>query len=134
MPMYGDVLNAIIAAAQELTTMQIFKGPMPADESIAIDIGAGGPEHIMPNRSTIESLTIVINGKSRQMATVRGALDAIHQGLSRATQYENNDNFQIYSVETITAPGYAGREPNDQWLFVSSMRVKFYNKGGSANG
>lgn len=132
--MYGDVLNAIIAAAQQLTTMQIFKGPMPADESIAIDIGAGGPDRIMLNRSTIESITIVINGKSRQMATVRGALDAIHQGLSRAAQYENNDNFQIYSVETTSAPSYAGREPNDQWLFVSSMRVKFYNKGVSANG
>lgn len=128
--MYGDVLNAIIAAAQQLTTMQIYKGPMPADESIAIDIGAGGPDLIMFNRSTIESITIVINGKSRQMATVRGALDAIHQGLSRAAQYENNDNFQIYSAETISAPSYAGREPNDQWLFVSSMRVKFYNKGG----
>lgn len=132
--MYGDVLNAIIAAAQQLTTMQIFKGPMPADESIAIDIGAGGPDRIMLNRSTIESITIVINGKSRQMATVRGALDAIHQGLSRAAQYENNDNFQIYSVETTSAPSYAGREPNDQWLFVSSMRVKFYNKGVSTNG
>ena len=131
--MYGDVLNAIIAAAQQLTTMQIFKGPMPADESIAIDIGAGGPDRIMLNRSTIESITIVINGKSRQMATVRGALDAIHQGLSRAAQYENNDNFQIYSVETTSAPSYAGREPNDQWLFVSSMRVKFYNKGVSTN-
>ena len=132
--MYGDVLNAIIAAAQQLTTMQIFKGPMPADESIAIDIGAGGPDRIMLNRSTIESITIVINGKSRQMTTVRGALDAIHQGLSRAAQYENNDNFQIYSVETTSAPSYAGREPNDQWLLVSSMRVKFYNKGGAANG
>lgn len=132
--MYGDVLNAIIAAAQQLTTMQIFKGPMPADESIAIGIGAGGPDRIMLNRSTIESITIVINGKSRQMATVRGALDAIHQGLSRAAQYENNDNFQIYFVETTSAPSYAGREPNDQWLFVSSMRVKFYNKGVSTNG
>lgn len=134
MLMYGDVLNAIIAAAQQLTTMKIFKGPMPADESIAIDIGAGGPDRIMLNRSTLESLSIVINGKSQQMVTVRGALDAIHQGLSRTAQYEDNDNFQIYSVETTSAPSYAGREPNDQWLFVSSMRVKFYNKGGAANG
>lgn len=134
MPVYDDVLNAIISAVQALTALRILKGPMPANESIAIDIGAGGPDRIMLNRSTLESLSIVINGKSQQMVTVRGALDAIHQGLSRTAQYEDNDNFQIYSVETTSAPSYAGREPNDQWLFVSSMRVRFYNKGGAANG
>ena len=53
MPVYDDVLNAIISAAQALTALRILKGPMPANESIAIDIGAGGPDRIMLNRSAL---------------------------------------------------------------------------------
>ena len=128
--MYARILDQIIAMVQGIVTLPIYKAALPADESIAIDIGAGGSDSVMFNRATLESISVVINGKSRDMQKVRGELDAIHHALSRASVYARNDEYQIYAVETTGAPRYAGRDPGDQWLFVSSVTVKFYYKEG----
>lgn len=128
--MYARILDEIIAMVQGRVTLPIYKAALPAEESIAMDVGPGGPERILLNRSTLESVSVVINGKSRDMQKVRGELDAIHRALTRAAKYASNDDYQIYSVETTSAPRYAGREPGDQWLFVSSVTVKFYDKEG----
>lgn len=128
--MYAEILDEIIAMVQGSVTLPVYKAALPAEESIAIDMGPGGPERILFNRSTLESVSVVINGKSRDMQRVRGELDAIHRALTRAAKYANNTAYQIYAVETTSAPRYAGREPGDQWLFVSSVTVKFYDKEG----
>ncbi len=130
MDVYAAVLEDIIALARGATALPVFKGPMPADNAVAIDLSAGGSDAVMLSRATIESVDIVINGKHRDMPAIRDALGAIHRALTRASAYPNNDRYQLYAVTTARAPCYAGREPGDQWLFVSAVTVRFYDKQG----
>lgn len=123
---YSAVLDDVVSMAQTATAMTIRKGAMPADESVSIAISNGGPDVTMLDRSTTEGINVVINGKSKDMPAVRAALGAIHRHLTRAAGYPNTEQYQIYAIETTSAPAYAGREPNNQWLFVSAVLVKIY--------
>lgn len=128
MDIYAAILDEMVSMAQAATSLNVFKGPMPAEESVALDIANGGTETVQFSRDTLESVNLVINGKSGDMATVRQALGQIHAALTRAASYPNDARHQIYAVVTTRSPSYAGREPNDQWLFVSAVTVRFYYK------
>ncbi len=130
MDVYAAVLQDVVALARTATALPVFKGPMPADDAIAIDLASGGSDSVMLNRATIDSVTIVINGKHHDMPTLRDALGAIHRALTRASAYPSNDRYQLYAAVTTRAPCYADREQGDQWLFVSAVTVRFYNKQG----
>lgn len=130
--MYSDVYSAILedvhAIANEATDMLILKGPLPNSESIAMDIATGAPESVMLNRNTVESVNIVINGKSENMARIRGEMGKVHAALTGAAAYPNKEQYQITSIETTQIPSYADRESSGVWLYVSAIEVKFYHR------
>ena len=76
-----------------------------------------------------DRLTAVLNGKHTDEQILSAALGKIHTALSMATEYPAADNYQITDISTINAPGCLGREENEQWLYGSSLRVKFYLRG-----
>lgn len=124
---YGAVLEDVLKIANDATDMLILKGALPNGESISMDIATGAPQTVMLNRNTVESMNIVINGKSDDMAKLRGEMGKVHAALTGA-KYPNKEQYQITSIETTQIPSYADRESGGKWLYVSSVEVKFYHR------
>lgn len=125
---YGAILEEVQGMAQDATSMLVLKGALPNGESISMDIATGAPETVMLNRSTLESINIVINGKSADMAKLRAEMSRVLAALTSTAAYPNTQHYQITSIETTQAPSYADRESSGQWLYVSAVEVKFYHR------
>lgn len=76
------------------------------------------------------SMTFVFNGKGYDqqalvtaMRNVHGQLTTIGAGLPQTEQW------QIYAIETMTAPSLIDREENGAYIYGSALRVKYYFKG-----
>jgi hypothetical protein len=49
--------------------------------------------------------------------------------LTRRKDFPHSDTWQIYAIETTASPRLIGREQNSQWLYGSSLLIKFNVKG-----
>ena len=56
-------------------------------------------------------------------------MEAVHRALTTAHVLPHTDHWQVYAIETTSAPQLIGREENLNWIYGSSFRVKFYAKG-----
>lgn len=130
--MYDEILRAVIDMAM-LTNpyTQIVIGSMPPLNGIAMT-GEGGPDSVHLDIGAEQTMNIVCNGKSSDQRTVIRALDKIHRFLTLRKDYPTGDGWQIYSITTIASPRLIGVEQNSQWLYGSSLLVKFYQKGLNA--
>lgn len=128
MSVYSDVLEAVINMAEQMKPYsKIVIGPLPPDDGLSISWGATGYTPFFNKRAAAE-MTAVLNGKNKNMKTVAETLGAIHTYLSMSKDYPSANNFQITDISTVSAPQYLGREENNQWLYGSSLRVKFFLK------
>ena len=126
--MYNDVLQAVIDMAETAAGASIVTGSMPPDNGIAMT-GNSGSFPVFLDMGSNESMNVVCNGKSTDQQTVINQLDAIHASLTRRKDFPNNQDWQIYAIETTASPRLIGREQNSQWLYGSSLVVKFNVKG-----
>lgn len=126
---YNDVLEAVlqlVADAQSFAVPVI--GPLPPDEGVSLVWASTAYSSFFDKKAAV-SLALTLNGKSADQHTVASALNAVHTSLSMRKAYPASSNYQITNIETISAPALIGREENAQWLYGSSLRVKFYLKG-----
>lgn len=129
--MQDEIIDTIIEMMQALTTMPVRRAVNPAAESICVEKGTSDVIRTALNRSTIEEMTCVVNGKGTNLVGVRAALGTIHQRLSRCSSYPKNNDWQITAIETVSGPTTIGREAGGLWLLGSMIRIKFYNKEGA---
>ncbi len=131
MSVYDDVLSAVIELAETTQPYStITLGSLPPDNGISITWGQTEASYNpFFNKFAAVELTAVLNGKHTDEQILSAALGKIHTALSMATEYPAADNYQITDISTINAPGCLGREENEQWLYGSSLRVKFYLRG-----
>ena len=125
--MYEEVLQAVINMA-ELTGVSVVVGSLPPDNGIAMT-GSSSSYPIFLNIGSNESMNVLCNGKNVNQQTVFSQLDAIHQTLTRRKDFPHGNNWQIYAIETQSSPRLIGREQNSQWVYGSSLTVKFNVKG-----
>lgn len=126
MSVYNDVLTAVIDLAQQANPYSnIVIGAMPPENGISIAWSSGNLNTFM-NKKAAVVMTAVLNGKHENQQTVSDTLGALHTFLNMRTSYPQADNYQITNIETISAPSYLGREENNQWLYGSSLQIKFY--------
>ena len=127
--MYDEILRAVIDMAM-LTNpyAQVVIGSMPPLNGIAMT-GEGGPDSVHLDIGAEQTMNIVCNGKNVDQRAVIRALDKIHRFLTFRKDYPRGDDWQIYSITTIASPRLLGVEQNSQWLYGSSLLVKFYQKG-----
>lgn len=127
--MYDEILRTVIDMAM-LTNpyTQIVIGSMPPLNGIAMT-GEGGPDSVHLDIGAEQTMNIVCNGKNVDQRAVIRALDKIHRFLTFRKDYPRGDDWQIYSITTIASPRLLGVEQNSQWLYGSSLLVKFYQKG-----
>lgn len=126
--MYDDVLQAVIDMAADVVGVPVRTGSMPPVNGIAMT-GQASSASIFLDIGSNERMNIVCNGKNSNQRTVIEQLDTIHKTLTRRRDYPTGQGWQIYSIETVGSPRLIGREQNSQWLYGSSLLVKFNVKG-----
>ena len=126
--MYDEVLQAVIDMAVLATGVPVVVGSMPPDNGIAMS-GSSSSYPIMLDIGSNETMNVVCNGKNTSQQAIINQLDLIHQFLTRRKDYPTGNGWQIYAIETVSSPRLLGREQNSQWLYGSSLAVKFNVKG-----
>lgn len=129
MSVYDDVLEAVAGLANQVNPYaKVTIGPLPPDSGIAIAWSAGNLNTFLDKKAAV-SMSAVLNAKHSDQRKAADALGNIHTALNRAKAYPQTDSFQITNIETIGAPAYLGREQNRQWLYGSSLEIRFFLKG-----
>ena len=124
---FDEILAAVIDMAQETDPYAtITAGALPADNGICMTWASGSPASTFLNKGMAYQRTIVCNGKHTSQQAVSEALHAIHLALTKTKTYPSAPQWQITDIATVAAPAYLSREQNSQWLYGSSLRVKFY--------
>ena len=129
MSVYDDVLQAVVGLAntvQPYATVTV--GALPVDNGICMAWASGSLATFMDKRAAV-TMKAVLNAKNTSQQAALDALSDIHTALNMATSYPTADNYQITNIETVGPPTYLSREQNSQWLYGSSLAVKFYLKG-----
>lgn len=126
--MYDEVLQAVIDMAEAAAGVPIVTGSLPPDNGIAMT-GQAASSPIFLDIGSNERMTIVCNGKNTDQQTVIAWLDSVHKHLTRRKNFPSSSEWQIYAIETVSSPRLIGREANSQWLYGSTLAVKFNTKG-----
>ena len=128
--MYDEILQAVIDMAEAAVGVPVVTGSMPPDSGIAMT-GQAAPASIMLDIGSNERMSVLCNAKHPNQQTVIQRLDTIHKSLTRRKDFPTGADWQIYAIETVASPRLIGREqnPQAQWLYGSSLLVKFNTKG-----
>ena len=126
--MYNEVIQAVIDMAQAAASAKVVLGSLPPDNGLAMT-GNASSYPIFLDIGSNEQMNVVCNGQNTQQQAVINQLEAIHASLTRRKDFPSTDTWQIYAIETTASPRLIGREQNSQWLYGSSLLVKFNVKG-----
>ena len=128
--MYDEILQAVIDMAESAAGVSIVTGSQPPDNGIAMT-GSASTASVMLDIGSNERMSVLCNGKNGSQRTIIQQLDAIHRSLTRRKDFPTGATWQIYAIETVASPRLLGREqnPQAQWIYGSSLLVKFNVKG-----
>lgn len=130
MSVYRDVIEAVLRMVNDIGLYAPATiGPLPPDNGISIAWGSGAVATTFQDKRACISASLVVNAKHRDPTMALDALSNIHVALTMTRDYPVTDNYQITNIETSSPPTYLGREENSQWLYGSSITVKFFLKG-----
>ena len=130
MSVYDDVLTAVLNTMQQSgTNDNIYIGSLPPDNALSVTWASGEYSPFLSKTSAAVTLSLVFNGKNVDQQTLSDSMGSIHQHLSTLKTYPTTDTFQITNIQTMSPPTLIGREENKQWLYGSSLEVKFFLKG-----
>lgn len=128
-----SVINSVLLAVIDLVNLEkpyasVVIGALPADNGLSMTIGAGAPATTFMTKGMAYEIDLVFNGKHSNAQTVSDTLNDLHQVLTQAKSYPSTDEYQITNIETSATPSYLSREENNQILYGSALRVKFFYK------
>lgn len=127
--MRTEIVAALQEMIQALVSGTVAIGSVPPLEGYAVGMTGGAPLETFRTLSTNETLPVLFNGKSENQQTLAESMETVHRALTTAKVLPYSDDWQIYAIETTSAPNLIGREENKNWIYGSSFRVKFYQKG-----
>lgn len=128
MSVYSDVLQAVVNLINTETQQTVVIGPLPPDNGVSIAWASNAYNSFMSRNATVD-MTAVLNSKDTSQQAAMDVLGEIHTTISNMKNFPSADNYQITDITTVTGPNYIGREENNQWLYGSSLRVKFFIRG-----
>lgn len=124
-----EILDAVTALVPEYNI--VYGTNPPANGYCMIPAGGYQPDAHL-NKGQIVRMDCLLNGKNANQQTVNEGLWNIHRILTKALalQYPLTDNWQIMDINTLSYPSLIGREEGTmQWIYGSSIEIKFYWKG-----
>lgn len=126
---YNDVLLSVVNLINKLHLYApITIGPLPPNNGLSIAVSTSSTLPFLNKNAAVE-MTAVVNGKHTDQRIVSDSLGIIHSNLTRRKEYPESDSWQITDIQTISGPNYLGREQNSQWLYGSSIKIKFFVRG-----
>lgn len=129
MSVYSDVLGAVASLANQTEPYTpVAEGFTPGENSLTIAWSASTVSPFFSKKAAVE-MTALLNGKHSSQELVANALGKIHTSLSMRKDYPLTDCYQITDISTLRGPSCLGQDENKQWLYGSSLRVRFFLKG-----
>lgn len=123
----SDILEAVRGMAMETEPYgEIVYGTNPPYNGICMIADPSATLDIFKNKGMIKELSILINAKHENQKTVYDTLCTIHRGLTKRWSYPNDGEYQIIDIETTSDPNLIGQEESGQWIYGSSVRVRYF--------
>lgn len=132
--MREEIIESIQKMAQAITGKTVVIGSVPPVGGYAVGLAGGSPIETYRTLTTNENFPVLFNGKGGDLGEVSTDMERVHHALTTSKNLPYTDDWQIYAIETTSAPSLIGREENRDWVYGSSFRVKFYNKKGAQYG
>ena len=127
--MREEIIIAMQQMIQNIISKPVVIGSVPPLEGYAVGMVSGAPIETFRTLSTNESFPVLFNGKSADQGAVAADMEQVHQLLTTSKNLPFTDEWQVYAIETTASPSLIGREENRNWIYGSSFRVKYYQKG-----
>ena len=127
--MREEIIIAMQQMIQNIIKKPVVIGSVPPLEGYAVGMVSGAPIETFRTLTTNESFPVLFNGKSADQGAVAADMEKVHQLLITSKILPFTDGWQVYAIETTASPSLIGREENRNWIYGSSFRVKYYQKG-----
>lgn len=127
--MREEIIIAMQQMIQNIIKKPVVIGSVPPLEGYAVGMVSGAPIETFRTLTTNESFPVLFNGKSADQGAVAADMEQVHQLLTTSKILPFTDEWQVYAIETTASPSLIGREENKNWIYGSSFRVKYYQKG-----
>lgn len=127
--MREEIIIAMQQMIQNIIKKPVVIGSVPPLEGYAVGMVSGAPIETFRTLTTNESFPVLFNGKSADQGAVAADMEKVHQLLTTSKILPFMDGWQVYAIETTASPSLIGREENRNWVYGSSFRVKYYQKG-----
>lgn len=125
--MRDEILLAMQQMIAAITGGTVVIGSLPPLGGYAVSFVGGAPRATF--RTLVNSdqeLPVQFTGKNANQQQLAAAMETVHQALTTAAALPFAEKWQIYAIETTSAPQLIGREENINYIYGSSFRVKFY--------
>lgn len=126
--MRNEIIETLQRMIQALIAKPVVIGSIPPLDGYAISFAGGAPIETFRNLTTNEDLPVAFNGKGENQEIVSAEMNRVHKALTTSKILPFSEQWQIYAIETSSAPQLIGREENKNWVYGSSFRVKFFAK------
>lgn len=127
--MREEIIIAMQQMIQNIIGKPVVIGSVPPLEGYAVGMVSGAPIETFRTLSTNESFPVLFNGKSADQNSIAADMEKVHRLLTTSKILPFTGEWQVYAIETTASPSLIGREENRNWVYGSSFRVKYYQKG-----
>lgn len=127
--MREEIIIAMQQMIWNIISKPVVVGSVPPLEGYAVGMVSGAPIETFRTLSTNESFPVLFNGKSADQNSVAADMEKVHRLLTTSKILPFTGEWQVYAIETTASPSLIGREENRNWVYGSSFRVKYYQKG-----
>ena len=127
--MREEIIIAMQQMIQNIISKPVMVGSVPPLEGYAVGMVSGAPIETFRTLTTNESFPVLFNGKSADQNSVAADMEKVHRVLTTSKILPFTGEWQVYAIETTASPSLIGREENRNWVYGSSFRVKYYQKG-----
>lgn len=127
--MREEIIIAMQQMIQNIISKPVMVGSVPPLEGYAVGMVSGAPIETFRTLTTNESFPVLFNGKSADQNSVAADMEKVHRLLTTSKILPFTGEWQVYAIETTASPSLIGREENRNWVYGSSFRVKYYQKG-----
>lgn len=129
--MREGIITAMQQMIQGIVRGNVVVGSIPPLNGYAVGSVGGSPIETFRPLTSNEGLPVLFNGKSSNQQLLMQDMEKVHHILTTSKTLPYSENWQIYAIETTSAPNLIGREQNKNWIYGSSFRVKFFSKKGA---
>ena len=125
--MRDEILEAMKQMIAAITGGTVVIGSLPPLNGFAVSFSGGAPRATFRTlANSDQELMVQFTGKSADQQQLASAMDAAHWALTTSPALPFSDGWQVYAIETTSAPALIGREQNINYICGSAFRVKFY--------